>query len=492
MKVAFRADASTHLGSGHVMRCLVLARKLRENNVEVALISRALDETLLALVQESGIEFRQLDLGGRPEDSGWAADADATCRALPETVDWLIVDHYALDARWHRAVRAKAKRIMVIDDLADRPLDADLLLDQNLVAEMETRYAPWTPPTCKRLLGPRYALLHDAYKVKRARQSPRTGSIKRILVSFGAGDATNETSKALKALQSMERPDIAIDVVVGSSNPHRDEVADLIAKTPGAGLYLQLPHLADRMAEADLFLGAVGTTTWERCCLSLPGLVTSVAANQEAGASALSVAGCHLYLGPSAQITVADWANAISTALRCPSWLLSMARASEALVDGLGASRVVHALLDTPVVLRPARADDCRNIFDWRNAAETRRHVFNPEPLSWEEHENWFRKSLRNQMRLLLIGEVAGAPIGVLRYDLEAPLGVVSIYLVPGSSGRGLGTRLLEAGTKWLRARHPEVTRIKAEIMPENLPSRRAFISAGYYEHHLVYERELH
>lgn len=134
------------------------------------------------------------------------------------------------------------------------------------------------------------------------------------------------------------------------------------------------------------------------------------------------------------------------------------------------------------IILRRAAASDERNIFVWRNAPETRCYAFNPDAMAWEDHVRWFRDSLARTDRHLLIGELDNQPIGVLRYDVVNEVAEVSIYLVPGCGGRGLGTALLKEGNAWMARHLPQVTTLSAKILPDNIASRKSFAKAGYVE----------
>lgn len=134
------------------------------------------------------------------------------------------------------------------------------------------------------------------------------------------------------------------------------------------------------------------------------------------------------------------------------------------------------------IILRRATASDECNVFEWRNAPETRRYAFNPDAMAWEGHVRWFRDLLARTDRHLLIGELDNRPIGVLRYDVVNEVAEVSIYLVPGCGGQGLGTALLKEGNVWMARHLPQVTTLCAKILPDNIASRKSFAKAGYVE----------
>lgn len=280
MRICVRTDSSTALGGGHLMRCLALADRLRQNGAEVIFVCRDLPGQLSRLAVDRGFETSILP--GEPGQPDWRLDAEQTLAAMSgqTSCDWLIVDHYGLDMRWERMLRSKVGRIMVIDDLADRPHDCELLLDQNLTDRPANRYDSLTPPHCRKLLGLKHTLLRQEFHDLRPKTSARDGRIRRILVSFGGGDITGETEKALAAIRLAGCDDIAVDVVIGGANRRRAEIEKQIQTISLARAHVQTTDMARLMVSADLALGGGGISTWERCMLGLPAMVIIQAENQ--------------------------------------------------------------------------------------------------------------------------------------------------------------------------------------------------------------------
>jgi UDP-2,4-diacetamido-2,4,6-trideoxy-beta-L-altropyranose hydrolase len=214
--------------------------------------------------------------------SDWCTDARQTIAAMNDmNPDWLIVDHYALDARWESHLRSYCKRIMVIDDLADRSHDCDLLMNQNLVADKSEQYSDRVPAQCGMMLGPRYALLQPQYADLHLRVPPREGPVRRVLVYFGGADSSNLTEMAILAFLSLNRKDIVLDVVINPESPHAESIRRQTEGQQNITLYTGLPTLALLMVKSDIAIGAGGTTSWERCCMGLPALVITLAENQK-------------------------------------------------------------------------------------------------------------------------------------------------------------------------------------------------------------------
>ncbi len=347
MKVAIRVDASRRVGTGHVMRCLALARALREKSAHVVFISRAADGDLIPFISAEGFEVRSLkDVPSPPNTDdgvyaqwlGVPVETDAressACLKPEAPWDWVLVDHYALDARWEKIVKASVRKIFVIDDLANRPHDCDALLDQNLQADMETRYRSLVPKDCRLFLGPRFALLRSEFREARRQLKPRDGTVKRIFIFFGGVDPTNETEKTLRAFRQLEASKLSLDVVVTSVNPNAESVRKLCAELPVARFHRDVKNMAALMAQADLAVGAGGVTSWERCYLGLPSILLILADNQTGPAEALAARGAAWNLGPNSHVGADDIAKAVRRALENPPELKKMSVAALAIMAG--------------------------------------------------------------------------------------------------------------------------------------------------------------
>ncbi|MDZ7809368.1 MAG: UDP-2,4-diacetamido-2,4,6-trideoxy-beta-L-altropyranose hydrolase [Arhodomonas sp.] len=375
MRVAFRVDASLAIGSGHVMRCLTLAGALRDQGADCHFLCREPQGHLNRQIAERGFAVHRLPTkeGGsitspagqghspaadgdheEPPHAHWlettqATDARQTLETLRELAPhWLIVDHYALDAQWESRVREAipGMRLMVIDDLADRPHQADLLLDQNLGRKAED-YHDLVPGHCRLLVGPKYALLRPEFAEWREWSLERrqaSGSVRRLLVSLGGVDRDNVTGQVLDALSKVDLPaGLEITVVMGASAPWLEAVRDRARQMPcSTEVVVNVDDMARRMAEADLAIGAAGSTAWERCCLGLPTIVTVLAENQRGIAESLHRAGVAYSL--SAVDAMADLVSQWPLITR-REYLKAMSQKAASLVDGRGAARVRNGLM---------------------------------------------------------------------------------------------------------------------------------------------------
>lgn len=347
MRILVRADASRQIGVGHVMRCLTLAEALRQQGGETTFVCRELPGNLCDFLEQRGtVRVLRLPVPAGKDAVDWQTDARQVQDLLGSEppMDWLVVDHYSLDRRWEQLMRHVARRIMALDDVADRPHDCDLLLDQNLWDAPDDRYDGLVPSGSRRLFGPHYALLRPEFAAARATKAARDGAIRRVLVFFGGTDPTNETSKALEAFRLLGRDELAIDVVIGAQHPEREQITAQVASLSGARLHVQTSAMARLMADADLALGAGGSASWERCCLGLPALMVSVAPNQEGIAEACDRHGAGIYLGPAPEITAHGLHEALRDLLASPGKVKRLAERAALLVDGHGVSRVIEAM----------------------------------------------------------------------------------------------------------------------------------------------------
>ncbi len=343
MNVVIRADASRYIGYGHIMRCITLAEELRRQGADVTFICREDEGNLIGFIEQSGFNSHSLPSGISPEE-----DAAHTGKFVAEKkgqADYLIVDHYGLGVSWEKYMKSCAERIMVIDDHVDREHMCDILLNQNYGIDASV-YDGITPLGCRKLTGSSYVLLRDQFRAMRKNVSPRNGEVKKIFIFFGGGDNTDETRKAVEAVQLLDRPDLFLTVLVGGSNPHWKEIKALCHLLPNSVLYRQVYDLAPLMADADLAIGAGGSNTWERCCLGLPSMVLVLADNQKTFIEKLDRDGIVLNVGWFEGVTPSTIAEMIEKLIIDKTRLIDMSKRSMEIVDGEGAKRVAEEMLN--------------------------------------------------------------------------------------------------------------------------------------------------
>ena len=340
MRLLFRADASHRIGSGHVMRCLALAEAIRQHASEIRFVCRQLEGELHSLIEAKGFRCSLLPAGGPTLDP--VNDARQTA-ALSEALDWLVVDHYEIDRRWERTMRPACERLMVIDDLVDRPHDCDVLLDQTY-GRREDEYDALTPDDCRVLAGTQFALLRPEFAANRpsalARRAASEG-IGHVLVSMGGYDPGNRTLDVLETLATTTYAGrLTVTVVRGARTPDSDgSLHSFASHFQKLTIRQRVDNMAELMAASDIAIGAGGTTSWERCCMGLPSLVCIMADNQRNVARQLEAAGA---------ISVWESRSELKQQLDMyegnPALHRSAIAAAADVCDGLGLERVVSVM----------------------------------------------------------------------------------------------------------------------------------------------------
>ncbi len=495
MRVLIRADASPTIGSGHIARCLTLARVLRKQGSHVAFACRQLPGHRLEALRAEGFETFALPDRYPDEDPQqaiesmlpWQADIDALVLLLAghAAFDWVIVDHYGLDHHWQTAARQWAPRIAAVDDLATRRYSVDLLLNQNL-SGLHENYQPLLPENCRTLLGPRYAMLREEFRCPAIEINARA---RRVLVNFGGFDAARQTHHAMLALADFT--ELQVDFVAGADNPAWTQMQALAATRPNWRLHSFVSDFYQRMSAADLFIGAGGGTSWERAAMGLPTLCIAVSNNQQNNGEVMAAAGAHVFMGAREQVSVEQLRDAIGFVVGNHYLRQSLAERSRQLVDGRGAERVAAALAGAVLKVRRATLDDAQLLFDGRNAEAVRRWSTDTGTIEWSQHLNWLTTSLRNPQRLLLIAEADDGAVGVMRYDLRGFEAEVSIYLLEGRVGLGWGRALLARGEAFVVRQWPQLTAISAQVSPANQPSLNVFRDAGFSQAACAFTRVL-
>lgn len=361
MRVVFRVDASLQIGSGHVMRCLALADVLTLHGVECHFLCREHPGHLIEHIRGKGHFVHRLTCdplataeASGPAHAAWLGgtqEQDASvCREILEMLrpDWMIVDHYALDIFWEEALKSFYRRLMVIDDLADRQHRCDLLLDQNL-GRRASDYTRLVPAACSVLVGPEYALLRPEfaelrdYSLKR-REKP---GLRSLLITMGGVDMVDASGLVLDALRSCDLPhNCQITVVMGATAPWLEQVRIRAAKLPWqTRVVVNAGNMAQLMADADLCIGAAGSTSWERCTLGLPCILLCLADNQKTVIQALASCGAAMVL--DMQGLKDDGARLLAEMLtKAGAAAPRMIENAAAITDGSGCARLLGYLLE--------------------------------------------------------------------------------------------------------------------------------------------------
>lgn len=490
----FRVDASLQIGNGHVMRCLTLARTLRQLGAECRFACQAQPGDLMNAIREAGHAVVALNspepalatnpslasATGQMLGAAERRDAEATRAILREyAVDWLIVDHYSLGLEWESLLRPHVKHLMVIDDLADRSHRCDLLLDGNL-GRSAGCYIGKVPLDCVVLAGPQFAPLRREFALLREKSLSRRTSprLARLLISMGGTDTHNSTGRVLASLKRSQLPSgLRITVVLGQHAPWLKEVMGLAKQMPcRCEVKLDVSDMAWLMAESDVAIGAGGITSWERCTLGVPSLIVALAKNQESGAHALAQAGAACLLQ-----TEFEAGRTLAVTLKGAGYpqLVRMSAAAASICDGYGAARVVTAVTALSGSARPMCERDMDDVLRWRNQPDVRRSMHTQHKITPEEHEQWFSMASADPNRHLLIIEDNCGPLGFVQFTRQDGGGARwGFYLAPDAprgSGSTLGAVALDHAFRRLG-----FNKVIGEVIESNVKSMALHEKLGF------------
>ncbi len=495
MRIAFRSDSSHRIGLGHIKRCLALASALNELGVDTCFVCREHDSTS-TIAQASGQQCLWLPAANRPLSSqtgdpphaewagvSWLTDATETVQALTGlTPDWIVVDHYALDVRWHEAVsKALGARICVVDDLADRTLDAALLVDHNLHSNHRLKYEGRVAPSTPILGGPHYALLAADYA--RARRYEHRVAVQSIGIFMGGTDPDDVTSRAFLACRGAAGFQGPVEIVSLPGNPHHSKHLALADAWPPTRILPGLPDLRDFFARHDLQIGAGGGATWERCCIGVPTIACAIAPNQLTVLPQLAALGGARYV-PSGQAMEAALGEAIKDIVNDPQGRSELSEHARRLVDGRGSVRVANVLelsISRQLRFRAANAGDEALLLGWANDPEVRRHAFTADPVKPQEHANWMRARLDDpgSFHIVIAESANGLPLGQVRFERDGAEWWIDYSLDEAFRGWGHGRPMLEGALRSLFD-HTGSVPVCALVKQANQASVRTFESLGF------------
>ena len=513
LRVAFRVDASQAMGTGHMRRCLALSRAIKKCDAQTLFVSRHHDDISAPLMP---IYERCQWLAPSPPPSlsgdtnqlpphaawgvvSWEEDAAQTIDVLIKTpLDWLVVDHYAWDARWHRRVAAALNvRLLVIDDLADRLIAADVLLDQNLHQDHRKKYKNCFDPegSCVRFLtSPRYALLSEAYQhAPRYQFSKLVGSIG---IFMGGTDPYDLSSKALVACRELAAFTGEVTLISSLHNPRYEQHVLLAARWPHTQVLHDLPDLSSFFSSRDLQIGTGGGAAWERCCIGAPTLAVVAALNQLAVLPQLAALGAVQWVELThTESSLKDFGKAIADVVARPELRQQLSQESMRLVDGLGSDRVATVLTQSvspSLTLRSAVPADEALLLGWFNDSQTRQNAFSQDLVSSQSHAQWFECRLTDKAncRLYIAYAANAMPLGMIRFDRDtlsesrsdADVCWLSYSIDVSFRGLRLARELIGQGLEMLVSDSGETCLVKALVKAGNIASRKSFAGLSFTE----------
>ena len=487
--LVIRADASTQIGIGHVMRCLALAQAWQDNEGHAIFLMAEVTPSLEARLQSGGMEA--IHLSAQPGSADDAVQTSELAQQIGAT--WVVVDGYRFGADYQRAIKDDNLCLLFIDDNGHSDhYYADIVLNQNIYAH-EGLYLNKEPYT-QLLLGSRYVLLRREFLKWHGwkRETPEVA--RKVLVTLGGGDPDNVTLKVIRVLNKVNIQDLEVKVIVGASNPNFESLKNaMLSACPvesqeaihtGAPCSMHIIKNVENMPElmswADVAVSAGGSTCWELAFMGLPNIALILAENQRSISELLSTRSVTINLGWHENLSSAYMAHSITHLLHAPETRAQMGRCAREHVDGEGARRVLMHIKGEMPRLRPVHKKDCRLLWQWTNDFHVRAASFSSEQILWEEHVKWFESKLNDPRCIFYISlNSKNVHIGQVRYDVEGTKAIVSLSIDRKYRGKGYGSIIL-----WLSAQKlfnaSDVRVIHAYVKQSNESSIRVFVKTGF------------
>ncbi len=334
-----RADASTKIGTGHLMRCLALAQAWKDAGGKVAFITACQNEGLLERLREEGFEVHLLS-SSHPDPGDWEVTKNVLAR---HPGAWVVLDGYHFDEVYQKRIKDAGNRLLVIDDMAHlKHYYADIVLNQNLHAD-DLHYS--CEPYTRLLLGTKYVLLRREFLAWRGWKREVPEMARRVLVTLGGSDPENYTLKVIKALQKVDISGLEATVVIGASNPHAHVLKKAVEQSSiPIRLIQNAKNMPKLMAWADVAISSAGTTVWELAFMGVPTIVGLTAPIEEFLVNGLEKYGLFVNIGWFNRLYADQLVNILNELMRNERKRRDMIVLSQHLVDGAGCARILEHL----------------------------------------------------------------------------------------------------------------------------------------------------
>jgi UDP-4-amino-4,6-dideoxy-N-acetyl-beta-L-altrosamine transaminase/UDP-2,4-diacetamido-2,4,6-trideoxy-beta-L-altropyranose hydrolase len=296
--IFFRVDSGNIIGTGHVQRCLNFADQFDSNLNEIFFICKKFDGNLISNIKkkykvfELEVDDNILDINNLNSWLGenWKIDVDKTINILKlfKKINLLIVDHYGINIEWEKNVYKHVDILVAIDDL-DKEHYVDIIQNQNKNKLLNNNNFSLN------LLGNDYFIINKDI----ANITPKEiKSLKRINISLGGSDFTNETYKIIKVLYELNL-NLVYDIIIGKANMNISNIQNFCKDKKNFNIYIDLDNktFLNLMNEADLCIGGAGLTNFERCILNKPLLYLKIADNQDVIVQNLKKYNIGIFLG---------------------------------------------------------------------------------------------------------------------------------------------------------------------------------------------------
>ncbi|MBV6624167.1 MAG: UDP-2,4-diacetamido-2,4,6-trideoxy-beta-L-altropyranose hydrolase [Rivularia sp. (in: Bacteria)] len=486
-RLIIRADASTKIGTGHLMRCLALAQAWQDNQGQAVFFMASSVPAIEKRLQSEGMKVIHTSvIQGSSEDAVETVNIAHNLNA-----EWVVVDGYHFGSEYQKLIKESGLHLLFIDDYGHaNHYYADLVLNQNIHAH-ENLYFNKESYT-QLLLGTDYTLLRREFWQWRGWKRETPSVANKILVTLGGADPDNVTSKVIQGLQLVEGEELEVVVVVGGSNPHYEQLKTATKQSSfPIRLERNVTNMPELMAWADVAIASAGSTSWELAFMGLPSLVLILADNQRDIAQKLGEIEVSINLGWHEDVSVEQISKVIIELLESAEIRSKMTSLGNELVSGEGSNKVLVSLQGKEIRLRPVNQTDCKLLWHWANDPEVRSVSFSSNStIPWNNHVQWFNSKLSSPNCIIYIAiNKLDEPIGQVRFDIKANEATISISIDANFRSQSYGSKLIKIATEKLFF-ESDIKTINAYIKNDNYKSVKSFINSGFHQIKVVDSQE--
>lgn len=344
-KVVIRADSSLAIGSGHIVRCISLAKELRNLGWEVHFLTILYKGNFNYLIEKQNFQLKEFLINKNDSQDRELNDARISKNYINKiNPDLIVLDNYSLGKVWEKYIKSDTYTLAVIDDFIDRKHICDFLINQNFFDNEKKIEKKFLRNSIQPLIGPKFSLIDSSYRDEKKALKKKSNSVKTILLFFGGVDPDNVTSKVLRALKDKNFDQYHFELVIGAENPNKNEILEIFKEKQNLTIHHQLKSMAEVIARSDIAICSGGSNTWERACLGLPSLVITLAKNQVSYSKKLNELGYIEWLGDFRDIDEKVIRTKVLSFIKNSKKRLMMSKLSMGIVDGYGSKRVIETI----------------------------------------------------------------------------------------------------------------------------------------------------
>ena len=253
------------------------------------------------------------------------------------------------------------------------------------------------------------------------------------------------------------------------------------------------------MLRVDICISGGGQTIHELARVGVPTIGICFAKNQTRNLEEFQKKNFLKYLGKYTENSLFNNISLAIESFRSPTERKRKSSIGRSLIDGKGARRVVREAFQPGIFkitrldcfIRKANKSDCRVLWIWRNHPETRKKSFDTKAVKYTDHRLWFDKKLKDKRaKIYIVENGENEMVGQARFEKNSNEKIyINVNLNPDFFNKGLGSEVIKAASNNFITENPDTKEIIAEILTENIASRKAFCKAGYIFSHNISKR---